>query len=100
MMACVDARSRFRGDSSFRTFLFAIARNTLLKHLRDRKAVEALDVEHTSLADCGLGLSTVIAARREHELLLLALRHIGLDSQIVLELYYWEQLSATQIAVV
>jgi RNA polymerase sigma factor (sigma-70 family) len=98
MMACVDARSRFRGDSSFRTFLFAIARNTLLKHLRDRKSDDALDLARTSLADCGLGLSTVLAVRREHELLLMALRHIGVDSQIVLELYYWEQLSANQIA--
>lgn len=100
MMACVDARSRFRGDASFRTFLFAIARNTLLKHLRQRKPVDALDIAQSSVADCGLGLSTVLAVRREHELLLLALRHISVDSQIVLELFYWEQLNANQIAAV
>lgn len=100
MMACVSAHSRFRGDSSFRTFLFAIARNTLLKHLRDRKPAATLDSAHATLAECGMGLSTVLAARREHELLLMALRHIGVDSQIVLELFYWEQLNANQIAAV
>jgi RNA polymerase sigma factor (sigma-70 family) len=100
MMACIDARTRFRGDASFRTFLFAIARNTLFKHLRQRKAIASLDTDAQSLADCGLGLSTILADRREHQLLLTALRHIGIDSQIVFELYYWEQLSATAIATV
>lgn len=97
MIACVEAHGRFRGESSFRTFLFAIARNTLLKHLRDRKRYDPLASE-ASLASIGLGPSTVLDLRREQQLLLTALRHIGLDSQIVLELYYWEQLSATQIA--
>lgn len=98
LMACVHGRDRYRGDASFRTFLFAIARNTLLKHLRDRKRDAPLDVEGDSLADLGLGVSTILDLRREQQLLLTGLRHISLDSQIVLELYYWEQLSATQIA--
>jgi RNA polymerase sigma-70 factor (ECF subfamily) len=80
--------------------LFAIARNTLLKHLRQRKPIDALDSEGQSLADHGLGISTIVGSRREHQLLLTALRHIGIDSQIVFELYYWEQLSASQIAAV
>jgi RNA polymerase sigma factor (sigma-70 family) len=100
MMACVGARDRFRGDSSFRTFLFAIARHTLLKHLRDRKQTDALDADGESLADHGLGLSTVLGLRREQQLLLTGLRHISVDPQIVLELFYWEQLSATQLAAV
>ena len=34
-MACLEARSRYRGEASFRAFLFGIARKLLLKHLRD-----------------------------------------------------------------
>jgi RNA polymerase sigma factor (sigma-70 family) len=98
MTACVEAHARFRGDASFRTFLFAIARNTLLKHLRDHKQLDALEPDNSSLADCGLGLSTVIGRRREQQLLLTALRHVSVESQIVLELFYWEQLNAKQIA--
>lgn len=99
MIACVEAHTRFRGDASFRTFLFAIARNTLLKHLRDRRSFDAL-ASDASLADCGLGASTALDLQREQQLLLTALRHVSVDSQIVLELYYWEQLSATEIAAV
>ena len=100
LMACVRGRERYRGEASFRTFLFAIARNTLLKHLRDCKRDAPLDPEAESLADLGLGASTALDLRREQQLLLTGLRHISLDSQIVLELYYWEQLSATQIAAI
>lgn len=100
MIGCIEGRARFRGDSSVRTFLFAIARNTLLKFLRDRKQVTALDADSVSLADCGLGLSTALGLRREQRLLMSALRHIPIDSQVVLELYFWEQMSAKQVALV
>lgn len=94
----VTARDRFRRDASFRTFLFAIARNVLIKYLRDRKPVDSLDTKSVSLADCGLGLSTVLGLRREQQLLLTGLRRIPIDSQVVLELYFWEQLPAAQVA--
>ncbi len=99
MTAVVQAHAGFRGEASFRTFLFAIARNTLLKHLRDRRSYDPLATD-TSLADCGLGASTVMDLQREQQLLLTALRHTSVESQIVLELYYWEQLSANEIATV
>ena len=98
MAACVEARGRYRGDASFRTFLFAIARNVLLKHIRDRKQVESIDAEGQSLADHGLGMSTALGLRREQQLLLTALRHVSIDSQVLLELYYWEELSGSAIA--
>jgi RNA polymerase sigma factor (sigma-70 family) len=99
LTGCVESQAHFRGDASFRTFLFAIARNTLLKHLRDRRSYDPIET-NGSLADCGLGASTAIDLRREQQLLLTALRHVSLDSQIVLELYYWEQFNANQIAAV
>jgi RNA polymerase sigma-70 factor (ECF subfamily) len=36
-LGCVEARDRFRGDASFRSFLFAIAHNQLGKHWRSRR---------------------------------------------------------------
>lgn len=96
-MAAQQARARFRGEAGFRTFVLAIARNLLLKHLRDHRALDALDPDRTSLADLGLGASTVVQLRREQQLLLTALRRIPLDSQVVLEMTYWEQLAAKGI---
>jgi RNA polymerase sigma factor (sigma-70 family) len=98
LVACVAARDTYRRDASFRTFLFAIARNTLLKHLRDRGPLDAIDADDVSLADCGLGLSSVVQAKREQRLLLRALRHIPIDSQVVLEMYYWEPMQVKEIA--
>ncbi|MEM7160452.1 MAG: sigma-70 family RNA polymerase sigma factor [Myxococcota bacterium] len=98
MTAAVEARAKFRGDASFRTFLFAIARNTLLKHLRDRRNTESFESDGVSVVDCGMGVSSAVRARREQQLLLTALRHIPIDSQVVLEMYYWEPMKAPQIA--
>ncbi|MCR9159098.1 MAG: RNA polymerase sigma factor [Nannocystaceae bacterium] len=96
-MGCIEAKERFRGESSMRTFLFAIARNVLLSHLRtaQRRSVEPAS---TSLADCGMGASTAMGLRREQQLLLTALRLIPIDSQVVLELNYWERMSGRKIA--
>jgi RNA polymerase sigma factor (sigma-70 family) len=97
-MAAIEARARYRGDASFRTFLLAIARNVFLKHIRDRRKVDSLDAGETSLADCGMGASTMMRLRREQQLLLTALRHIPIDSQAILEMTYWEQLTGKAIA--
>jgi RNA polymerase sigma-70 factor (ECF subfamily) len=95
-MACVEAKARYRGEASFRTFLFAIARNVLLRHLRDARKHD-VDEASNSLADCGLGVSTIFKLRREQQLLLTALRHIPIDSQVVLEMSFWEQMPAREI---
>lgn len=98
LVGCIAARSGFRRDAGFRTFLFAIARNTLLKHLRDRHPTPSFDPADVSLADCGMGQSSIVQAKREQQLLLLGLRHIPIDSQVVLEMHYWESMSAVEIA--
>jgi RNA polymerase sigma-70 factor (ECF subfamily) len=95
-LACVESRDAFRGESSFRTYLFAIARKLLYKHYRDRKP--AADFGVTSLADFGPTPSLLVDKRANDRLLLEALRHIPLELQIALELAYWEQMSGSEIA--
>lgn len=100
-MGCVEAVERFRGDSSFRTFLFAIARRQLYKHFRDQRVEagrRADDLSITSVAELGRTPSSIVRARQEGELLLTALQRISVDHQTVLELHYWEQLSTDEIA--
>ncbi len=96
-MACVESAASYRAEGRFRSYLFGIARKILLKHLRDRARRE-VDPASSSIADCGLGANSIIDAHREQRLLLSALRHIPIDSQIVLEMSYWEQMPAKAIA--
>ena len=95
-LSCVESRDSFRGESSFRTYLFSVARKKLYKHYRDRKP--GADFGVTSLADMGPTPSRLVDKRVGDRLLLEALRAIPLELQIALELHYWEQLPGPEIA--
>lgn len=85
-LACLEGKERNRGDSSFRTYVFAVAHNVLYKHLRGKVREGArLDFGLTSVHDLDPTAVTVLARRREERLLLLALRRIPLDHQVLLE---------------
>lgn len=99
-LACL-AGPPFRGESSFRTYLFAIARNALHAHIRKLGRARAeVDIGDVSVADLGTSPSGVVARRREERLLLEALRGLPLDFQIALELFYWEDLTGPDLAIV
>lgn len=100
-LGCVKAKERFRGDSSFRTFLFAVARNQLLK-LRDKHArtPEHDGFQETRVADLDASPTQLAVEHEEQALLLRALRRLPLDLQIALELFYWEGLQSKDIAVI
>lgn len=98
-LGCVEARERFRGDSSFRSFLFAIAHNQLSKYWRGRSR-DRLDLQTISVFDLDPSPSAAIARDQDQQRLLLALRRIPLDGQVALELHYWESMTAAEISVV
>jgi RNA polymerase sigma-70 factor (ECF subfamily) len=98
-LACVEGKEKFREESSFRTYLFGIARNLLYQHYREkRRDGERFDFGTLSVAEMGPGAGTIIGQREEEQLLLRALRHLPLDHQVLLELYYWESQRAADIA--
>ncbi|MBC8071844.1 MAG: sigma-70 family RNA polymerase sigma factor [Deltaproteobacteria bacterium] len=98
LLACFEGRDRFRGDCSFRTYLFAIARNQLLGFLAQRRRAERIDPGHDSVADSGASPSGSLDRQREQTLVLQALRRLPVDHQVLLELFYWEQLSGSELA--
>ncbi len=98
-LALVEHREQYRGDASFRTYLFTIARNELYAHLRRRGREGArFDPLVQSVQDHGPSPTGVMAHHREQRLLLEALRRIPIELQVVLELYYWEDLTAGELA--
>ncbi len=99
-LAIVGSLDRFRGEASFRSYLFAIARNELLGHWRKRgRRNDEVDVTEISVAAMSsAGPSRVLARRHEQQVLLEALRALPLDLQIALELVYWEDLTGPELA--
>lgn len=100
LMALVEKHDRFRGDSSFKTFVIGMARIELLRFLRARHKREGreTDFEAVSIVDLDPSPSQVAAKHAEQQLLLLALRKIPVELQLVLELFYWEEMTAAEIA--
>lgn len=98
-LALVESRDRFRGESGFRTFLFAVARNILHKHYRTQRGPSArIDFGEVTACDLAPTASEQIRLHEERQLLLEALRRVPLECQEVLELLYWERLQVVEIA--
>lgn len=98
-LACLHARDRFRRQSSFRTYLFAIARHTLYAYWRRRRVRgDAVDFDEVSIAALSTSAGTRLARGQEHARLLEALRALPAEQQLLLELHYWEDLDGEQLA--
>jgi RNA polymerase sigma factor (sigma-70 family) len=101
-MACLNARDQFRGDASFKTYMFAIARNQLYSTLsaRHRGINKRLDYEVSSVAELVTTPGTRLARNEEHRKLVEALRNLPVEQQTLLELHYWQELEIGQLAVI
>lgn len=98
-LACVESRDRFEGRASFRAFLFGIARKQLLRHFEGRgRDLSVQEITNTTVHDLNPSPSRVVAELEDQAVILEALRRIPLDHQVVIELYYWEELTMAEIA--
>ncbi len=97
-LACLEGVEGFRGEGSFRSWLFSIAYRQLQRHYRNL-ARDRLDFDvHTScVQDFGPTPSSIVNVHEQHRALLEALRRIPLEFQVALELHYWEQMSDADI---
>lgn len=98
-LACVQSRDRFRGDASFRTYLFTAARSKLHDHFsRHQKKRGMIDFGVTSVIDLGASVQRMLVQNEEHRLLLHALRKLPVDLQVALELHYFEGMAGPELA--
>jgi RNA polymerase sigma factor (sigma-70 family) len=100
-LACVASRDRFRQQSSFRTYLFTIARHELYRMLRGRYRRDAkLDFEHSSIAEIVTTPHSRMVRDQEHARLLEVLQELPVESQMLLELHYREDLDFDALAAI
>ncbi len=98
-LACLRAKDQFKGNSSFRTYLFTIARNELYRVLLTRQRRDAkLDFELSSIAELVSTPGTRMARNQEHKRLIEALQHLPVEQQTLLELHYWEDMDIAALA--
>ena len=100
-LACMKARDQFRGDSSFRTYLFTIARHELYRLLGTRARTNArIDFDATSVVDLVTTPGTRLARNQEHQHLVDALQRLPVEQQTLLELHYWQDMGMAELAVI
>lgn len=100
-LACLRAKEQFRKESSFRTYLFTIARHELYRVLRERQRDgKRLDFELSSIAELASSPITRLGRNQEHQRLVNALRQLPVDQQTLLELHYWEEMGIADLAAV
>ena len=97
-LRCVAMRERFQRRSSFRTFLFSVARHVLYEHYRSKAGGAQFDPAGSSVADLDPSPSRIVSELEWQREFLAALRQIPAEFQMVLELYYWEGLGTHEIA--
>ena len=94
---CLEAKHSI--TSTFQGFLFAIARARLYDHLR--RTYRGLTIEQLSshsLLDLGLTPVTAHLQNRAKEALMQVLNEMPIDTRILLELTYWQDMSASEVA--
>ncbi len=100
---CVEHVGQFRADASFTTYIFAIARRQLYRHLREnsrRTRLHDRDIGLSSIRTLGQSPSSVVARAESAQLVLRALQSIPVEAQMLIELHYWERMKGPEIATV
>ncbi|MCX4241195.1 RNA polymerase sigma factor [Paraliomyxa miuraensis] len=99
-LACIESLSKQSLHTSFRSYLFGVARNQMLMHLRSSSRIDGL----RSFAESSperpsrkTTLTGVFARCEQQGLLLQALVELPPDLQIVVQLYYWEGMATAEI---
>lgn len=97
LLSCVRYRDGFRGDASFRTYLFAVARSRLYDFYRRRGKGEP-PAGVSSLIDPGRSPSSLFRSDERRRVLLEALGQLSFDQQLVLELHYVRGFTGPELA--
>lgn len=98
-LQALKSRDSFRRQSTFRTYLIAIARHVLFGHWRKVATNRpTIDFDDVSIASLSTTAGSRLARDQDHARLQAALQSLPVDQQLLLELFYWEDMEREQLA--
>lgn len=98
-IACVRNHEQLVLTSSFRAYALGIARNLVLVYWRTHaRRGEPLDFDAVTLDNLEPSPSQVFAHDEQTRRLVAALRQLPLEQQLLLQLFYWGELSGSELA--
>ncbi|MCH9680947.1 MAG: sigma-70 family RNA polymerase sigma factor [Deltaproteobacteria bacterium] len=102
LLACTRRRESIREAKRFRSFLFSTALNQLRRYLakRRKRALEIDDFAQccTATSDLGGGPDAIRERHSQTSLLVVGLRQLPLEAQVMLELSMFQNLRGPEIA--
>jgi RNA polymerase sigma-70 factor (ECF subfamily) len=97
---CVEVRERFRGHSTFRTFLFGIAWNQLRHFIRKKAHDEQFDFDASSISQIpalATPLTPWFEKSRKVQEVLEVLTHLPVKQHVLLQCYYTLELGYDEL---
>lgn len=92
-------KQEFRGGSSFRTYIFKIARYKVADYWREqRRSSSAIDIDNISVESHRTSVGTLLVRGEDRARLRHALNILPLKEQQLLELSYWGDFDDRQLA--
>lgn len=100
LLALLKNKVPFRGEATFRSYVFKVARSRLYDRAEawHKKGARHVDVSVTSMADLKVTPSTLLGKKQEERVLLKALRALPIEQQVLLSLFYFEDLTGPELA--
>ena len=99
LLASVESRQRFRGEASFRTYLFTIARHELYRYFRERaRRQRQVAVDEVSLIDPELSSLERLAQLQLHAALQRALEQLAPQDRCLLHRFYDDETDSYRLA--
>jgi len=99
-LACLESLAKQSLHTSFRSYLFGVARNQMLMHLRSSSRLDGLRSFAQSSPERPsrrTSLTGVFARCEQQGLLLQAMVDLPPELQMVVQLYYWEGMPTAEI---
>lgn len=100
-LGAVQSKARVPDGVAFKAYLLGIAHRQMLMAWRSQKRHDAVFTGGTVSAAAQMSSPSRVAAKREEQrTLLAALRELPIEHQILVELFYWEDLGIDEIATI